>query len=74
MQIDWPVIRQQAIKQGVTMTRVALRDFDHNDQVSSLHLLICMYPDIVNRFQHRALSWEANNLVCCSQLFAFVVF
>ena len=33
MQIDWPVIRQQAIHRGVVMTRVAVRDFDHNDQV-----------------------------------------
>ena len=33
MQIDWPVIRQQAIHRGVIMTRVAVRDFDQNDQV-----------------------------------------
>ena len=33
MQIDWPIIRQQAMHRGVTMTRVAVRDFDHNDQV-----------------------------------------
>lgn len=33
MQIDWPIIRQQAIHRGVIMTRVAVRDFDHNDQV-----------------------------------------
>ncbi len=33
MQIDWPVVRQQAIQRGVIMTRVAVRDFDHNDQV-----------------------------------------
>ena len=33
MQIDWPVIRQQAMHRGVIMTRVAVRDFDHNDQV-----------------------------------------
>ena len=35
MQIDWPAIRQQAISRGVTMTRVAVRDFDHNDQVQA---------------------------------------
>lgn len=35
MQIDWPVIRQQAIHREVIMTRVAVRDFDHNDQVCS---------------------------------------
>ncbi|KAL3160573.1 hypothetical protein ABBQ32_010511 [Trebouxia sp. C0010 RCD-2024] len=47
MQIDWPIIRQQAIHRGVTMTRVAVRDFDHNDQalmlpeaVRLLHLLV----------------------------------
>ncbi len=33
MQIDWPVVRQQAIQREVIMTRVAVRDFDHNDQV-----------------------------------------
>jgi len=33
MQIDWPVVRQQAICRDVIMTRVAVRDFDHNDQV-----------------------------------------
>ena len=35
MQIDWPVVRQQAIQRGVIMTRVAVRDFDHNDQVDN---------------------------------------
>ena len=35
MQIEWPVIRQQAIQRGVIMTRVAVRDFDHNDQVGT---------------------------------------
>lgn len=47
MQIDWPVIRQQAIHREVIMTRVAVRDFDHNDQalmlpeaVRLLHLLV----------------------------------
>ncbi|DBB11634.1 TPA: hypothetical protein ACH3X3_007018 [Trebouxia sp. C0006] len=47
MQIDWPVVRQQAIQRGVIMTRVAVRDFDHNDQalmlpeaVRLLHLLV----------------------------------
>lgn len=33
MQIDWPIIRQQAMRRGVIMTRVAVRDFDHDDQV-----------------------------------------
>jgi len=36
MQIDWPIVRQQAIQRGVIMTRVAVRDFDHNDQVGRL--------------------------------------
>ena len=40
MQIDWPVVRQQAIHRGVIMTRVAVRDFDHNDQVMSR--LLCV--------------------------------
>ncbi|DBA89283.1 hypothetical protein WJX77_002609 [Trebouxia sp. C0004] len=47
MQIDWAVVRQQAIERGVIMTRVAVRDFDHNDQalmlpeaVRLLHLLV----------------------------------
>ncbi|KAK9843931.1 hypothetical protein WJX84_009299, partial [Apatococcus fuscideae] len=47
MQIDWPAIRAEAVSEGVIMTRVAVRDFDHNDQalmlpeaVRMLYLLI----------------------------------
>lgn len=38
MHIDWPAIRAEAVSQGVIMTRVAVRDFDHNDQVRSVLL------------------------------------
>ena len=41
MQIDWPVIRQQALSRGVIMTRVAVRDFDHNDQVITRITVAC---------------------------------
>ena len=33
LQIDWPAIRERALERGVVITRVAVRDFDHNDQV-----------------------------------------
>ena len=33
MDIDWPAIRDRAVARGVVMSRVAVRDFDHNDQV-----------------------------------------
>lgn len=33
LQIDWPEIRARAIERGIVITRVAVRDFDHNDQV-----------------------------------------
>ena len=36
LQIDWPAIREHALERGVVITRVAVRDFDHNDQVSGL--------------------------------------
>lgn len=44
MQIDWPDIRQQAIRRGVVMTRVAVRDFDHNDQVCIATTCSPAYP------------------------------
>ena len=43
MQIDWPVIRQQALNRGVIMTRVAVRDFDHNDQVITRVVVASLY-------------------------------
>lgn len=46
MQIDWPVIREQAIRRGVTMTRVSVRDFDHNDQVPQLAFNLVLLPGI----------------------------
>ena len=46
MQIDWPVIRQQAIKRGVIMTHVAVRDFDHNDQVQPCHAGAHALPEL----------------------------
>lgn len=30
--IDWNAIRDRAVDRGVVMSRVAVRDFDHNDQ------------------------------------------
>jgi hypothetical protein len=33
LKIDWPAIRKRALERGVVMSRVAVRDFDHNDQV-----------------------------------------
>lgn len=32
LQIEWPAIRKRAIEQGIAIARVAVRDFDHNDQ------------------------------------------
>lgn len=49
LQIDWPVLRERAVERGMLITRVAVRDFDHNDQalmlpeaVRTLHLLLAM--------------------------------
>ena len=33
LQIDWPAIRERALERGVVITCVAVRDFDHYDQV-----------------------------------------
>ena len=33
LQIEWGAIRRRAVERCVLMTRVAVRDFDHNDQV-----------------------------------------
>ena len=41
MQIDWQSIRSEAVSQGVIMTRVAVRDFDHNDQVRCPYTFGC---------------------------------
>ena len=35
LQIDWLAIRERALERGVVITCVAVRDFDHNDQVRS---------------------------------------
>ncbi len=49
LSIDWPTLRTRAIAHNVVMTRVAVRDFDHNDQalmlpeaVKMLHVLLAM--------------------------------
>lgn len=49
LQIEWKPIRERAIARGATITRVAVRDFDHGDQalmlpeaVRTLHLLLSM--------------------------------
>ena len=47
MQIDWAIIRQQAMHRGVIMTRVAVRDFDHNDQVCTAKS--CNQPHFTNK-------------------------
>jgi len=36
LKIDWPSIRERAMERGVVMTRIAVRDFDHNDQANML--------------------------------------
>jgi len=36
LKIDWPAIRERALERGVVMSRVAVRDFDHNDQANML--------------------------------------
>eukprot|EP00976_Prorocentrum_cordatum_P111005 1195300-Prorocentrum_minimum.AAC.4 len=36
LKIDWPAIRERALERGVVMTRIAVRDFDHNDQANML--------------------------------------
>ena len=49
LSIDWPVLRERAVAHGIVMTRVAVRDFDHNDQalmlpeaVKMLYVLLSM--------------------------------
>ena len=37
LQIDWPAIRARALERGVVIVCVAVRDFDHNDQVRETH-------------------------------------
>jgi len=36
LEIDWNAIRDRAVDRGVVMSRVAVRDFDHNDQANML--------------------------------------
>lgn len=49
LEIDWPKIRERALEHGVVMTRVSVRDFDHNDQARLTcdphRLLRTSFPD-----------------------------
>lgn len=58
LQIDWPVLRERAVAQGVMMTRVSVRDFDHNDQA-------LMLPEAV-RMLYTLLSMGRRVYVHCT--------
>ncbi|GAB4819916.1 hypothetical protein N2152v2_006962 [Parachlorella kessleri] len=58
LHIDWPALRRHAVRTGLLYTRVAVRDFDHNDQA-------LMLPEAV-RMLHALLSMGRTVYVHCT--------
>lgn len=58
LEIDWPKIRERALEHGVVMTRVSVRDFDHNDQARVILPPPCLLRTSSLPSQTRA-QWRA---------------
>ena len=71
LQIDWPAIRERALERGVVITRVAVRDFDHNDQVST-HSCLRTHALLVDRHSHNCdLMLHSTTDAVLSRIFMF---